>query len=514
MMYDAFISYSHAKDTPLGEAVQALLQRLGKVWYNRTSLKIFRDATGLRPTPALWPSIVSALGQARFLIYLASPEAAASAWVRREVEWWLHKKGVKSLIIVLVDGNLVWNHKDRSLESDGPSALPPALQLAFQDAPLWIDLRKYRSSAPNVIKNENEFISLVAGISAKIRGIPKEDVFSDELKQQRKALTVAWSAVGLLAMLTILVAFAAGIAMHQRNRSETLLTKTARTANGLVFDLSERFRTQLGTPDNLVLGILDQAKVLTEGLMESGEFRQELAVSRAMAIAGVSEIYTIREEYSQAISQANDAITALRNVEDKFTINDDMSQKFKYLMGIAFERSGDAFLGAGRVEEAETAYKTSLDYYNKIGLPNQSERSLTRDKSVELEKLGRIVLDKGELNRASDLFRQVHDLREGLVIRWNNDSASSDEDKEEAKRDLAVSFGNIGRVFSRLGTVDNLSAYLSSVLLSRELVAARPDHAGYQSDLARSLRELGESYVVKRQLKEAESAFDVSSRSQ
>ena len=78
-LYDAFVSYSHAKDKPIAAALQRAVQKLGKPWYRRRALRLFRDDTSLSATPNLWPTIEQALGQSRFLILLASPEAAASS---------------------------------------------------------------------------------------------------------------------------------------------------------------------------------------------------------------------------------------------------------------------------------------------------------------------------------------------------------------------------------------------------------------------------------------------------
>src|SRR5271163_4206195 len=79
--YDAFISYSHLKDKPIASALQSVIQTLGKAWYTRRSLRIFRDDTSLSATPHLWPTIETALGDSRFLILLASFESARSIWV-------------------------------------------------------------------------------------------------------------------------------------------------------------------------------------------------------------------------------------------------------------------------------------------------------------------------------------------------------------------------------------------------------------------------------------------------
>ena len=75
--YDAFISYSHAKDKPVAAALQAAVQRPGKPWYRRRALRIFRDDTSLSATPHLWPSIEEALARSRYLILLVSPQSAA-----------------------------------------------------------------------------------------------------------------------------------------------------------------------------------------------------------------------------------------------------------------------------------------------------------------------------------------------------------------------------------------------------------------------------------------------------
>src|SRR5829696_7520070 len=98
MAYDAFISYSHAADGKLAPALQAALQRFAKPWYHRRALRIFRDQTSLAATPELWPTIQIALDGATHFLLLASPEAAASKWVRREVAHWLATKPLGRLL--------------------------------------------------------------------------------------------------------------------------------------------------------------------------------------------------------------------------------------------------------------------------------------------------------------------------------------------------------------------------------------------------------------------------------
>src|SRR5215831_4696373 len=127
-LYDAFISYSHAKDKPIAAALQSVVQKLGKPWYWRRALRVFRDDTSLSATPHLWSTIEKALEQSRFLILLASPEAATSPWVNKEVAYWLECKSAETLLIAVTDGSLKWNHEISDFDWHPDTPLPPALK--------------------------------------------------------------------------------------------------------------------------------------------------------------------------------------------------------------------------------------------------------------------------------------------------------------------------------------------------------------------------------------------------
>jgi hypothetical protein len=124
--YDAFVSYSHAADGRLAPALQAGLQSLAKPWYRRRALRVFRDKTSLSASPELWPAIERALAQARYFVLLASPEAARSSWVDREVQWWRTHQGRDRVLIVLTDGQLVWNQSIGDFDTDQTNAIPLA----------------------------------------------------------------------------------------------------------------------------------------------------------------------------------------------------------------------------------------------------------------------------------------------------------------------------------------------------------------------------------------------------
>src|SRR4051794_27616722 len=102
--YDAFLSYGHAASGRLAPAVQHALQSLGKPWYRRRALRVFRDRTSLTATPQLWSTIEAAMSSSRYFILLASPEAARSRWVDREAVWWREHRSAESLLVVLTSG--------------------------------------------------------------------------------------------------------------------------------------------------------------------------------------------------------------------------------------------------------------------------------------------------------------------------------------------------------------------------------------------------------------------------
>jgi len=107
--YDAFISYSHALDGKLAPVLQREIERFATPWYQARALRVFRDNASLTANPGLWSSIEQALASSQWFVLMASPDAADSRWVDREVSWWLANRSVRRLLIVLTEGELAWN---------------------------------------------------------------------------------------------------------------------------------------------------------------------------------------------------------------------------------------------------------------------------------------------------------------------------------------------------------------------------------------------------------------------
>ncbi|MGH3436254.1 MAG: hypothetical protein ACRDRN_07265 [Sciscionella sp.] len=126
--YDAFISYSRKLDGILAPALQTGLERFARPWYRPRALRVFRDDASLTANPSLWSSVETALASSDWLVLMASPPAARSSWVDREVAWWLEHKSPQRILVVLTEGEFTWDNGDHGEASGLTAALPPALR--------------------------------------------------------------------------------------------------------------------------------------------------------------------------------------------------------------------------------------------------------------------------------------------------------------------------------------------------------------------------------------------------
>jgi tetratricopeptide (TPR) repeat protein len=440
--YDAFVSYSHAKDKPIAAALQSVMQRLGKPWYRRRALRVFRDDTSLSATPSLWPSIEQALGNSRFMILLASPEAAASAWVNREISFWLDNKRAETLLIALTAGELAWDNVAGGFAFAEDTPLPPALMGRFASEPKWVDLRAYREGAD---KRDARFTEHAADFAAAIHAMPKEDLLSHEVRQQRRALTLAWSAAGSLLILAGLAGWQWKVAIdnerlaieqrqlaqEQRDRAERALAAATKTANSLVIDLAREFRDRAGMPADLVRRILERAQGLQRQLANSGESTPALRYSEVMALLDLV----------------------------------------------------DTLLALGDTKAALAAAQRARSMMADLAASDPGNAGWQRDLSVSFDQVGDVRRAAGDRAGALSAFEESLAIRRKL--------AASDPGNAGWQRDLSVSFERVGDV--RLAADDRagaLSAYEESLAIMRKLAASDPGNAGGQADVASSLRKL------------------------
>ena len=184
-MFNGFISYSHAADGRLAPAIQRALHQLAKPWHRRRALWIFRDESGLSVTPSLWTSIQKALDGSQYFVLLASPEAARSTWVNREIEHWIATKPIDRILPVVTGGTWQWA-TDSGDFTAGSTAVPDALRGAFTDEPLYLDLRWARDD-DHLDLRHSQFRDAIAQLAAPMHGVSKDDLESEDVRLHRRA---------------------------------------------------------------------------------------------------------------------------------------------------------------------------------------------------------------------------------------------------------------------------------------------------------------------------------------
>jgi WD40 repeat protein len=214
MRYSAFLSYSHSQDAALASALQAGLQRLARPWYGLRGIRVFRDDSHLAANPALWPAIQQALDGSEHFVLLASPASARSEYVQREVRHWL-AAGKGRPLLVLTEGDLVWDASRERFDREKSTALPACLEAAFDEEPLHLDLRWARPVPPQELSLRHPaFRKALIKLLAALRGVEPEVIESEERQRWRRT-----AVAGALVALTV-VALAGGLFEAMRWGSE------------------------------------------------------------------------------------------------------------------------------------------------------------------------------------------------------------------------------------------------------------------------------------------------------
>ena len=481
--YDAFLSYSHAKDKPIAAALQSVVQTLGKPWYARRSLRVFRDDTSLSATPHLWPSIEQALGNSRFLILLASPEAATSPWVDKETSYWLAHNSVDKLLIALTDGALTWDRRDFCWSAATP--LPASLKGKFPSEPKWVDLRAYREGAS---PRDARFMELAANFAAAVQGAPKEDLLSNEVRQQRRALTLAWSAVGLLLALVGAAGWqwsvavgARKVAEIERNRAEKTLSAATETASRLVFDLAQQFRHAKGMPSALVKDILARAQGLLQQLEQGAESTPALRETRAAASDVVAQLLDALGDPDGALREADRALKLIEGV----AAVDPTNIRWQHLLWVSDVRLAD-------LTSEQADYGAALDYGRKSLAVAQSLRATDKDnaswqddEAASYERIGDALTNRREFDEALRNYGCTLSIREGLVAK--------DGTKVEWRRNLSLVHQRLGDALLAAGREGAaLDHFRKGLAIIEEVTAAIPANTQFQQDMAIFHERVGE----------------------
>ncbi len=550
--YDAFISYSHARDKPIAVALQTVVQTIGKAWWQRRALRIFRDDTSLAASPHLWPDILKALDNTRYLILLASPDAAASVWVGKEIEHWLAQKGSHSVLIALTDGGLSWDIGGNDFHRAHSDAVPAPLFGRFEAEPRWVDLRPYREGGQTASKRNPDFLTRAADIAAAVHGVAKEDLLSDELRQQRRALATAWTAAAGLAGLAAVAGWQAYQANLERARVELALAQANTTANNLVGNLASKFAGRKDIPQKFILDILGEARTLVTGFGAIGGDRPELIETQAYALAELSKTLRAQGSSAEVVAQSQATAEAAVAAYEKLTGLPGAKPDWRRGLAASLDRLGDVLLDQGRGEDAMAVFRRSLAT-SEVAAQQLGEPGADDNVAVAHEKIGHALRAQGKLGEAmaeqqkSLAIRQLllraqparSDLQRAMLVSHGAIAdillaqdkpveavaeqrqrlqravayAAANADSDEAQHDLQAAHGGLGDALLAAGLeAEGGKEFEASLAIQAKLAAADPERSDWQQELAAALDRIGDRELEAGRIAAARHHFEEAER--
>jgi WD40 repeat protein len=294
--YAAFFSYSHTADGTLAPALRHALQTFGRPWYGMRACRIFHDVASLSANPALWGTIERALGSSNYFVLLASPDAASSRWVAREIDWWVAHRPIDKLLIVVTSGELLWDDVVQDFDWTHTTAIPQTLRGRFTEEPKYVDLRWVRTADDRSIRH-TRFREAVVDLAATLHEKPRDDLDGEDVRQHR-ALRRAAMAGGLVLLL---LAIAASVAAIQWFRKAVEATNSAQEAQtqAAIADRERRNALEQKAEADLqrasaeyqgALAVANQKEAEREALRANQQ--RDLARSRELAARAIAALQT------------------------------------------------------------------------------------------------------------------------------------------------------------------------------------------------------------------------------
>jgi tetratricopeptide (TPR) repeat protein len=430
-VYDAFISYSQRGDKAVAKALRTVIQTIGKPWWRLRNLNVFLDATSLSAAPGLWGTLAEKLDRTRYLILLASPEAAASAWVDKEVAHFIGPDGagLDRVLIGLTGGDLAWDEAAGDFAWSDATPLPSTLRGRFREEPLWVDLRPFRADPARATKSDPAFLAAALDLAATIKGVEKADLYSEELRQQRRSLRLAYGAAGAIATLAVGAGIAAWVAVERAEEATRNFGIAKDTVDEVIFDIAQGLRD-------------------VEGMQ-------------------VDSLRTILSRVETAVTHLADAAPEDAGVQRS--------------RSVMLDEFGDTYLAAGDSAAALAAYEESLSIARRLAVADPGNAEHRRDIVVRLGGVGDARLRTGDSEGADGAHREMLALARTVAAEQAGDP--------DAGRDLAVALGKASDMAARRGDAAGARAALDEALaLRRSLADAAPGEAGPRRDLSMGLK--------------------------
>jgi tetratricopeptide (TPR) repeat protein len=308
-----------------------------------------------------------------------------------------------------------------------------------------------------------------------------------EHKRQRRVLV--GTAIGLV--MALILAGLAGWqwtiaeaqkkeAQAQRDRAERSLVLATQTANGLIFDLAQKFR-DLGLPAAIVGDILDRVRKLQEQLVAGGETSPDLRRSEAAALIEINETLLTLGDTDGALAAAKQA----RDIFQSLLSSDPDSTDFQYELSVCDGEIGDVLKARGDLAGALAAYRAGRAIREALALKEPGNTDWQLGLSWADTRIGNVLRAQGDLPGALAAYRDSLAIGKALVLK--------DPGNTEWQNDLAWADSKIGDVLTAQGDLAGaLTAYRDSLAIRKALALRDPGNTRWQDDLGVSVFNIGD----------------------
>jgi Tetratricopeptide repeat len=355
-VFDAFISYSHAADGALAAALQQGLHRFAKPVFKLRAIRVFRDETTLAMTPKLWPEIEKALRDSRFFILMADPLSAKLEWVHKEVGCWLGMERADSMLIVWTGGRSPGTRPKTTLTGTAPLPCHRCLLGHSKVMSLFITISVGLEKELHLSRKHPGFATALAKLSASIRGRSLDEIFGDDVREQRRTRRFLWMGITVLLLATIFAGWRWWSELQARQEAESARDQGDRLINFMLFDLRDKLQP-IGRLDVLD-GVAEKAKRYLDSLPK--------------------ELITAPRLRQQAVIRGN---------------------------------LGGVLAAQGKLPEALDLYQQSLAIAKRLAEQDKSDSGWQRNLSVSYVNVGNVLVAQGKLQDALDAYQQPDKAR-------------------------------------------------------------------------------------------------------
>ncbi|BBM83147.1 tetratricopeptide repeat protein [Candidatus Uabimicrobium amorphum] len=169
-------------------------------------------------------------------------------------------------------------------------------------------------------------------------------------------------------------------------------------------------------------------------------------------------------------------------------------------LAMSHEKQGDLHQHSGDLQQAMDCFLAALNVGQYLYQQHPDMDIISRDLSVNFERLAGIFLLMGDAKRGRRYYHNSLDIREEL---WENDP------QPQYARDLGVVMYKLADLYNKDGRMEEAQQYyLNSLYMSQNLQLQYPDDTKCTRDVSVNYNRLGDFYLQNNQLQEAKHFYD------